>query len=207
MRVSVFCPQSSFLFTPLSVTGSTLWPGTDATYYPSVLTLKWHSLWRHDGAIWLVTKKLSFFQVGVDTEIKEVKLKSGNSLKYDHLIIATGGRARTLTIPGTARIWILDYSGDLNNEHLKNGNIWITNIYLSGIQMFGIQMVVRYSDHHSNTGPVFKWCSEYRTKFSPVFKWNSSNWPFGDQTTYDHSNTRLVQYSDPHCSSVFRSPL
>ena len=27
------------------------------------------------------------------------------------------------------------YSGDLNNEHLNNGNIWITNFYLSGIQM------------------------------------------------------------------------
>ena len=38
------------------------------------------------------------------------------------------------------------YSGDLNNEHLNNGNIWITNFYLSGIQM-----VVRYSNHHSNT--------------------------------------------------------
>ena len=52
----------------------------------------------------------------------------------------------------------LVYSGDLNN-----GNIWITNFHLSGIQM-----VVRYSDHHLNTGPVFKWWSEYQTKFSKL---------------------------------------
>ena len=37
-------------------------------------------------------------------------------------------------------------------------------------------MVVRYSDHHLNTGPL------------------------GDQTTFDHLNTRLVRYSDPHCT-------
>ena len=45
-----------------------------------------------------------------------------------------------------------NYSGDLDNEHLNNGNIWMTNFHLSGIQMSGIQMVVRYSDHHLNTG-------------------------------------------------------
>ena len=63
-------------------------------------------------------------------------------------------------------------------------NIWIMNFHLSVIQMSDIQMVVWYSDHHSNTGLVFKW--------------HSNNWPFGDRTTFDHSNTRLVQYSDPH---------
>ena len=44
------------------------------------------------------------------------------------------------------------YSGDPNNEHLNNENIWTMNFYLSGIQMFGIQMVVWYSDHHSAIG-------------------------------------------------------
>ena len=39
--------------------------------------------------------------------------------------------------------------------------------------------------------------TEYRTKYSPVFKWHSTTGPFGNQTTLDHSNTRLVQYSDP----------
>ena len=49
------------------------------------------------------------------------------------------------------------------------------------------------------SGPVFKWWSEYQSKFSPVFKWNSNNRPFGDQTIFKHSNTRLVRYSDPYC--------
>ena len=40
----------------------------------------------------------------------------------------------------------LKYSGDLNNEHLNNGNIWITNFYLSGIQMSVIQMVFQIPD-------------------------------------------------------------
>ena len=60
------------------------------------------------------------------------------------------------------------YSGDLNNKHLNS------NLSLVRIQMSGIQMVVWYSDHHLNTGLVFKWQSEYWTKFSPVFKWHSN---------------------------------
>ena len=79
------------------------------------------------------------------------------------------------------------YSWDLNK-----GNIWIVNFLLSGIQM-----VVWYSDHHSDTGPVFKWRSEYLTKFSLVFKWHTNNGPFGDWTNLDQLNTRLVGYSDP----------
>ena len=35
-------------------------------------------------------------------------------------------------------------------------------------------MVVWYSDHHLNTGLVFKWQSEYPTKFSLGFKWHKS---------------------------------
>ena len=33
----------------------------------------------------------------------------------------------------------------------------------------------------------------------PVFKWHSHTRPFGDQTTFDHLNTRLVWYTDPNC--------
>ena len=91
----------------------------------------------------------------------------------------------------------LYYSGDLNNKHLNNGSIWIMKFYLSGIHVSGIhvsgiQMVVGYSDHHSIPVPVFKWWSEYRTKFSPVFKWHLTNRSFSDQTTFNHPNTRLV---------------
>ena len=51
------------------------------------------------------------------------------------------------------------------------------NFYLSGIQMSVIQMVVQHSDHHSNAILVFKWWSEYRTKFIPVFKWHLNTRP------------------------------
>ena len=56
------------------------------------------------------------------------------------------------------------YSGDLNNEHLNNGNIWIVDFYKSGFQIIrysdarfllltgqeNSRQMVRYSDHHSN---------------------------------------------------------
>ena len=41
-------------------------------------------------------------------------------------------------------------------------------------------------------------------KFSPVFKWHSNNRPFSNRTTFDHSNTRQVMYSDPHCTSNYQ---
>ena len=83
---------------------------------------------------------------------------------------------------------IFDYSGDLNDgNQLNNGNILTTNFYLSDIQMSSRQMVVRYSDHHFKTGPVFKWHSNTR--------------PFSDRTTFDHLNSILVQYSDPCCTT------
>ena len=75
------------------------------------------------------------------------------------------------------------YSGDLNNEHLNTGNIWITNFYLSSIQLSGIHMVVWYLDHYFNT------------------------WPFGNWTTFDHLNTGLLGYSDPHFKIFFFSKL
>ena len=69
---------------------------------------------------------------------------------------------------------------------IQMSDIQMSGIQMSGIQMSSIQMVGWYTDHHSNTGPVFKW--------------HSNNGPFGDWTTFDHSNTRLVQYLDPHCN-------
>ena len=77
--------------------------------------------------------------------------------------------------------------------------IWLTNIWITEFLNNELSLV-QYSDHHLNTGLVFKWWSEYRTKFSLVFKWHSDNRPFGDWTTFNHLNTRLVWYSDPHCT-------
>ena len=100
--------------------------------------------------------------------------------------------------------WILNLliiinSGDLNSKHLNNGIIRVADFCLSSIQISGIQMVVQYSYHHLNSSPGFKWWSEYHTNFCPVFKGHLNTGPFGHRTTFDHLNTRLVWYSDPHC--------
>ena len=58
--------------------------------------------------------------------------------------------------------------------------------------MSGIQMLVQYTDQY-----------EDRTKFSSVIKWHLNTGPFCDQTTFNHSNTRLVGYSDPHSTGLF----
>ena len=51
--------------------------------------------------------------------------------------------------------------------------VWITNIWIANFHLSDTD--VRYSNGIQNNGP------------------------FGDRTTFDHSNTRLVRYSDPHC--------
>ena len=84
-----------------------------------------------------------------------------------------------IEVPDIEVPWkIAFYSGDLNSKHLNNGNIWIKNFYVTSIQM-----IVRFS------------------KFSLVFIWQSINGGFWDLTTFDHLNTRLVRYLDPH--SIF----
>ena len=57
--------------------------------------------------------------------------------------------------------------------------VWIPNQYmqkLDGIHLPGIQMAFKY-----------------RTI------WNPTSGPFGIQPLFDHLNTQLVRYSDPHC--------
>ena len=44
--------------------------------------------------------------------------------------------------------------------------------------------------------PVFKWLG------CPVIKWHSNTGTLGIQPPFDHSNTKLVQYSDPHCTFI-----
>ena len=99
--------------------------------------------------------------------------------------ITSGGEKWALPCPQNYKTQGADeeYSGDLNNEHLNNGTIWITNFQLSGIQMSGIQMVVRYWDHHSNTG-------QNLVRYSNSIRWSDNFRPFEYQT-----------------SPVFRSPL
>ena len=39
---------------------------------------------------------------------------------------------------------------------------------------------------------------ENRTKF-PVFEWDLKFGPFRNRSTFDHSKTEQVRFSDPHC--------
>ena len=95
---------------------------------------------------------------------------------------------------------LLTFSGDLNNIHLHNRNIWRANFYLYGLQVLGIQMVVWYSYYHLNYSWVFKWWSEYWTKFSLVFKWHSKTGPFSDRKL---STFWIPDYSSIQIPTVF----
>lgn len=53
-----------------------------------------------DAARLNVTHRPSTRAIGVDAQTKTVTLADGSTLSYDHLLIATGGRARRLAIPG-----------------------------------------------------------------------------------------------------------
>ena len=79
-------------------------------------------------------------------------------------------------------------------------NIYLTTVRSSNvnIKISGIEMVIRYSDQHSNTGPVFKLWYEYQSKFSPVFKWHANRGP------QRLDNFWSFQYQ---IRPVFRSPL
>ena len=107
-------------------------------------------------------------------------------MKWDSLVKETSVRRKHIIL-------------DLKQTNSITVGIWITNIWKMNFYLSGIKMVVRYLDHHSNTGLVFKRWYEYRTKFIPLFRWHLNAGPFSDQTTFDHLNTRLVGYSDPNC--------
>ena len=56
--------------------------------------------------------------------------------------------------------------------------------------MSGIKMLIQY--YRQPSGLVLKWWSENQTKYSPLFKWHLNTGPFGDRTTINNLNTRLV---------------
>ena len=95
----------------------------------------------------------------------------------------------------------IGYSGDPNTGYSNNGNIWITDFTITDSPC-----LINYQG------------SEYRTN-CPVFRcpitvaiqmviWIPDNlsaiqtmaWKFDDRTGFNHSNTGLVRYSDPHCN-------
>ena len=89
----------------------------------------------------------------------------------------------------------------------------LNQLSLFSIQKFGFQIVWqsngRYMyyvlDQHSEY-----WTITYENKMAsicPVFKrlgftelkWHQNNRPFGIRPLFDHSNTKLVWYTDPNC--------
>ena len=81
----------------------------------------------------------------------------------------------------------IEYSGNLNNRHqiIYFSDAWF--LLLTGRGNSG--QIVCYSDH-----------LKYWTKIVQYSDHHSNNKPFNYGTTFDHSNTRLVLYSDPQCS-------
>ena len=87
----------------------------------------------------LCSSKNIFLQIGVNTESKEVKLSNGNSLKYDHLVLATGAKPRTLQIPGSeaSNIFILRTPNDANQiAALSEGK----NLVIVGTSFIGMEV-------------------------------------------------------------------
>ena len=75
----------------------------------------------------------------MNTESKEVKLSNGNSLKYDHLVLATGAKPRTLQIPGSeaSNIFILRTPNDANQiAALSEGK----NLVIVGTSFIGMEV-------------------------------------------------------------------
>ena len=51
--------------------------------------------------------------------------------------------------------------------------------------------------------PAIFICQLFERLGCPVFKWHSNTRPFGIQPIFNHFNTKLVGYSNPHCSELF----
>ena len=128
---------------------------------------------------------------GTDADLRKFSINEARALliRVSHLL---------LNLPG--------YSGDLNtDDHLNTRNIWIPETFEYGFQMVDLWVVSYVLDppfkyqisisekKMASICPVFKWLG------CLVFKWHSKTRPFGIQPLFDHSNTRRVRYSDPHC--------
>ena len=74
----------------------------------------------------------------------------------------------------------------------------LMNFNLSGIPMCSIKMVLNYSDHYLNTGPVFIWWSEYQTN---LLQYSNGIW-IPDYLAFEQ--LRPLTY---RTSPVFRYPL
>jgi len=63
--------------------------------------------------------RLNATAVAIDRAAKQVRLKDGQSVAYDLLVLATGARARRLTIPGADLAGVLELRSAADAEKLK----------------------------------------------------------------------------------------
>ena len=68
-----------------------------------------------------------------------MKLSNGNALKFNHLVLCTGGKPRTLDIPGSeaANVFVLRTPGDANQiAALADGK----NLVVIGSSFIGMEV-------------------------------------------------------------------
>ncbi|MEO8714187.1 MAG: NAD(P)/FAD-dependent oxidoreductase, partial [Acetobacteraceae bacterium] len=66
-----------------------------------------------------VSLRLATSAVAIDRAARTVALSSGESLPYDHLILALGARARKLSLPGLPLAGVLELRTVADADHLK----------------------------------------------------------------------------------------
>ena len=93
-------------------------------------------------------------------------------------------------------IWLMDILIMYFHKSIFQIMTWITDKY-----------VLWHSGHTLNNSQSEYWIevSDLKTtnkmvSISPVFKWHSKTGPFGIWPLFDHLNTELDWYSDPHCN-------
>ena len=115
------------------------------------MIITWCKIWMHSESVSLIMRQTKCSENwAADRRVqRRGNPRRGKKLIYKKL---------------AAELSIFEYSGDLYNEHLNSGNIWIANFKKSGIQIIPYSdaryllltgkensgQIVSYSDHHSN---------------------------------------------------------
>ena len=88
------------------------------------------------------------------------------------------------------------YSGDLKSNHSKSGNIWNPKFLKIVFQMVWFSKGCGFKYVWINGGHLSGF---HVVKWLPYFRSHSKSRPFANQRLFDHSKSKLVQFSVPHC--------
>lgn len=149
-RIALVEPKDRFLFTPLLyelVTGE-LKRWEIAPTYKKLLH----------------RKNVRFYQdtvQGVDLELRQVKMQSGELLTYDYLVLAVGGETRFDSIPGAAT-YALPFRSLTDAENLKEqlrcletSNRKFIRIAIAGGGPNGVELACKLADRLKQRGQVY----------------------------------------------------